>query len=56
MNEACKSLGATYIRFVDDFVVICKTKKDIKYLWKLSNEFLKNKLHITLHLISGVRL
>lgn len=49
MNEACKSLGATYIRFVDDFVVVCKTKKDVKYLWKLSNEFLKNKLHITLH-------
>ena len=45
----CGELGAKYIRFVDDFVVVGKSKKDIKFLQHKADEFLKEKLGITLH-------
>lgn len=49
MVNMCKNYGATYIRFVDDFVVVCKNKKDINTLWYNAKLFLEDKLHITLH-------
>ena len=49
MNALCSSIGAKYVRFVDDFIVVCKEKHQIKRLWKKANKFLLDKLHIVLH-------
>ena len=49
MNNVCKIYGSKYVRFVDDFIVVCKTKDQVKRLWHYANDFLREKLHITLH-------
>ncbi len=41
--------GGKYVRFVDDFIIVCPYKKDILRIHKLAEEFLKTNLHVTLH-------
>lgn len=49
MNELMEECGGKYVRFVDDFVIICPNKEDILRIHKLSETFLQQKLHVTLH-------
>ena len=49
MNELMEECGGKYVRFVDDFVIVCPTKEDILKIHKLSETFLQQKLHVTLH-------
>lgn len=49
MVNFSEQYGAKYIRFVDDFIVVCKDKKDINDLWYNAKLFLEERLHITLH-------
>lgn len=48
LNEL-KPIGGDYIRFVDDFCIVCKDKKDIISLYKKSKVFAKKELHIDIH-------
>jgi hypothetical protein len=41
--------GGKYVRFVDDFIIVCPYKKDVLRIHKLAEEFLKTNLHVTLH-------
>ena len=41
--------GAKYIRFVDDIMVIARTKEDIIYIRNMVEVFLREKLHHILH-------
>lgn len=45
----CKKLGATFIRFVDDIVIIARTEADAVYLRGRAKWFLETKLHQTIH-------
>ena len=50
MNYLCALSGNTkYIRFVDDFVIVSRSKKAIKIFWEEANKFLRDHLRITLH-------
>lgn len=48
IEEAAKR-GATYRRFVDDFVFVCKNKEDAKYFRQMSREQLRYLLRIRMH-------
>lgn len=47
--EAAKMRGARYIRFVDDFMFVCKTKADAVWFRKESKEQLRYLLNIRMH-------
>lgn len=47
--EECSKIGARYIRFVDDFAIICRDKKAIINLHKKATIWLKEHLGLTLH-------
>lgn len=47
--KAAKERGAKFVRFVDDFAFVCKTKEDALYFkWK-SRQVLRSKLHVKMH-------
>jgi group II intron reverse transcriptase/maturase len=43
------SKGFTYIRYADDFIVMCRTKEDAFQAFKDAASFLKNHLHLQLN-------
>lgn len=47
--QAAKERGAKYVRFVDDFVFVCKNKQDALYFRVESRRVLKDRLHVSLH-------
>lgn len=47
--EEAKKRGATYTRFVDDFVFVCRTKEDAMYFRQQSREKLRLLLKIRMH-------
>lgn len=49
MLAECAKLGALYIRFVDDFVVICNDKAAIVALHRKATIWLRDNLGLTLH-------
>ena len=49
MLKECAKIGALYIRFVDDFIVVCNDKKAIITLHKKATKWLKDNLLLTLH-------
>lgn len=49
MLVLCKSVGARYERFVDDFSVVCKCKEDVLMLRDKADLFLREKLNLRMH-------
>ncbi len=49
MVNLCKGMGARYERFVDDFAVVCRSKKDVLFLRDKANTFLRDKLNLQMH-------
>ena len=47
--KEAKKRGATYTRFVDDFVFVCRTKEDAMYFRQQSREKLRLLLRIRMH-------
>lgn len=45
----CDIVGARYIRFVDDFVIVCRDKRFIIKFHKEATKWLKDNLLLTLH-------
>lgn len=41
--------GGKYARFVDDFIIIAKSKQDLSYIVSQADVFLKDQLHLRLH-------
>jgi len=48
INET-KKLGGSYIRFVDDWIIVCPEKKDIVRLYFMALKWLEDNLHVHLH-------
>ena len=46
LTERC---GARYIRFVDDMIIIARTKEDVIYIRNMAEIFLRDVLHHKLH-------
>lgn len=44
-----EKLGAEYVRFVDDFVFVCKSERDCIYLHIVCEQWLKDNLNVILH-------
>lgn len=49
MVGLCRETGAKYERFVDDFAVVCHTKKEVLLLRDKAEAFLRDILHLTMH-------
>ena len=49
MNEECERVGAGYVRFVDDVLVVARDKRFIIDLRKRAAQWLKKYLKLTLH-------
>ena len=47
--EEARKRGAFYVRFVDDFAFVCRTKEDAKYFRQRSREKLRILLKIRMH-------
>lgn len=49
MVELCKTIGARYERFVDDFAVVCRRKEDVLFLRDRADAFLRERLNLRMH-------
>ena len=49
MVGLCREIGARYERFVDDFTVVCRRKKDVLMLRDKADVFLREKLNLQMH-------
>ena len=49
MLEQCRGAGARYVRFVDDFCIVCTDKRFIVELHKRASVWLQEHLLLTLH-------
>ena len=47
--ERCEKVGAGYLRFVDDFVIVAREKEWIMDLYREVKDWLEKRLHLTLH-------
>lgn len=47
--ERCDKVGAGYLRFVDDFVIVARDKEWIMDLYREVKDWLEKRLHLTLH-------
>lgn len=48
-NKECNRFGGEYIRFVDDFCIVVKSKEDIIHFARDADVFLKRELHLIMH-------
>lgn len=49
MVNECKTVGAGYERFVDDFAVVCSTKENVLMLRNKASKFLQEELNLSMH-------
>lgn len=49
MVSLCRSIGARYERFVDDFTLVCRRKQDVLMLRDKAEVFLHEKLNLRMH-------
>lgn len=49
MIDETNKVNGTYIRFVDDWIVVCPNKKDVIRLYNMAYQWLLDNLHVYLH-------